>query len=111
MFKNFIVAILIATLLVYCLGMVADSWGHVHLYLDDDLMSPAVTLVGGVLLAITFIVLGLMLAVSLIGALAFVFICVLGALLIAGIGALWPALLGVLIIVWLVRDAKTTDQV
>ncbi|GAA0359384.1 hypothetical protein GCM10009092_24480 [Bowmanella denitrificans] len=109
MFKNFIIAILIATLLVYCLGTVADSWGSVHLYLDDDLLSPAITLVGGVLLAIGFILLGLMLAVSLFGVLAFVFICVFGALLIAGLGALWPALLGILVVVWLVRDGKASQ--
>ena len=65
--KNFLIALVIAIILVNCLGSLVDSWLGMHLIMSDELLSPwenvAVLSLVGVVLAIV----GFVVAVSVMG--------------------------------------------
>ncbi|MBC3767537.1 hypothetical protein [Neptunicella marina] len=106
MFKNLLIAVLVAIILTWCFGELFTDSHHMQIMFDDG---PANFLEGG--LAITgivifFVVLGFLLAVSMLSVLFFVGIVVVGSILFAGVAALWPAILFVAIVIWLVKDNK-----
>jgi hypothetical protein len=88
--KNFLLALVIAIVLMNCLGSVVDDVLGMHLVMSDELLSPweniAVFSVIGVVLAIV----GFVVALSVVGAVVLTVGAVMFALLLAGVSAFWP---------------------
>lgn len=91
--KNFLIALVIAIILVNCLGSLVDSWLGMHIVMSDELLSPweniAVLSVVGVVLAIV----GFVVAVSVLGTIFLALGAGLLALLVVGVSAFWPIIL------------------
>lgn len=104
--KNLVIAVLLAILIVYSLGCIADSLMGLNIHFDSDLMSPLLSVVVAACIGVMLVLLGFVIAVSIFGVLAFVVGTVFVGVLIAGISVFWPAILLLLIVFWLVRDKK-----
>jgi len=78
--KNFLIAIVLAVILVNCLGGVIDDWFGMHIVMSDELLSPWENLA----------------ALSV-------------ALLAAGIGAFWPIVV-LAILIYAFKDKSKRDQ-
>ena len=91
--KNFLIALVIAIILVNCLGSLVDSWLDMHLIMSDELLSPwenvAVLSLVGVVLAIV----GFVVAVSVMGTILLALGAGFLALLVVGVSAFWPIIL------------------
>ncbi|GAB3037357.1 hypothetical protein [Bowmanella dokdonensis] len=110
MFKNLLLIILIAILLVYSLGSIAESWLDLQFVIDDDRLDSAQTLVAAVAVGAGLVLLGVLLAASLFGVLVLAGGCVVIALLVAGLSVVWPALLLMILVIWLFKDDKDAQQ-
>ncbi|WP_334015999.1 hypothetical protein [Alteromonas sp. S167] len=91
--KNFLLALVIAIVLVNCLGSLVDDFLGMHIVMSDELLSPwesmAVLSLVGVILAIV----GFVVAVSVLGTI-FVGLGVgVIALLAVGFSAFWPMII------------------
>jgi hypothetical protein len=91
--KNFLIALVIAIILVNCLGSLVDSWLGMHLVMSDGLLSSwenvAVLSLVGVVLAIV----GFVVAVSVVGTILLALGAGFLALLVVGVSAFWPIIL------------------
>lgn len=104
--KNLIIAILIAVLLTYSCGQIASEWFDISIRMDDQLLSPFESLAGFTIAGVVLVILGFILAVSVFGVVMFAVFAVFGGILIAGLAAFWPAILVLVLVVWLVKDKK-----
>ena len=88
--KNFLLALVIAIVLMNCLGSVVEDVLGMHLVMSDELLSPweniAVFSVVGIVLAIV----GFVVALSVVGTIVLAVGAVLFTLLLAGVSAFWP---------------------
>jgi hypothetical protein len=88
--KNFLLSLVIAIVLMNCLGSVVEDALGMHLVMSDELLSPweniAVFSVVGIVLAIV----GFVVALSVVGTVVLALGAVLFALLLAGVSAFWP---------------------
>lgn len=91
--KNFILAILIAIVLTKLLGGMASDWFDLHLVMGDELVSGTLEWLIMAGIAVLLVAIGFVVAMSIAAALGIAAIAVLGALVFAGIGAFWPVLL------------------
>jgi hypothetical protein len=107
--KNFILAILIAILITYSFGIIANEWFDFNLQIDEHMFGPiesvAVLSVIGAIMAVV----GVVVAVSVFGALLVGLMAGIFALVFAGIAMFWPMLLVIAIIIWLVKDNRTSQ--
>lgn len=104
--KNLALAVIIAILLTYSLGYIATDWLDINVQMDNESVAPLTSLLVFIVLGIVLVLVGFVLALSIFGALAFVVLVIVGALLFAGLSAFWPAILVVLVVVWLLRDKR-----
>ena len=104
MLKNLLIAILVAILLTYSMGYIANDLFDIQVHLDDHLMTPlaSMAVLSGV--AILLVIVGFIVALSVFGVLFFVFAAIFAGILIVGIGAFWPMLIVLAVVLWLVKD-------
>ncbi len=102
--KNFLIAVVIAITLAYCLGDVANDWWGVNIVFADELLSPLESVLAVTVIGVVFVIIGFIVAVSVIGALVIGLGAAAIALLAMGVGAFWPVLLIAAIIYFLCRD-------
>ncbi|GGD72939.1 hypothetical protein [Lacimicrobium alkaliphilum] len=105
--KTFFLVLLIAAAMVMSIGAILDAVTGLSFYFGETLLNPIQASIGAIVAGAVFILLGSLLAISLIGVICVVLASVFIALLVAGVSAMWPALLLVLVIYLLVRDKKT----
>ena len=107
--KNFLVAVVLAIVLINCFGSVMTDWFGVHLMMSDELLGPWETLatlsvVGVVLVAVGFIV-----AISVLGTLLLIVGAACLALFVVGVGALWPIIV-VGILLYIFKDRRERQR-
>jgi hypothetical protein len=107
--KNLALAVIIAILLTYSLGYVASDWFDINVEMDSENVAPLTSLLVFIVLGIVLVLVGFVVALSVFGALAFVALAVVGALLFAGLSAFWPAILVVLLVIWLLKDKRPSS--
>jgi len=104
--KNFILAILIAVLITYSCGIVINEWYDFTVHFDDHLFGPMESVAGITVIGAIMAVIGVIVAVSIFGALIIGLIAGVIGLMFAGIAVFWPMLLVIAFIVWLVKDKR-----
>ncbi len=106
--KNFLIALVIAIVLVNCLGSLFDSMLGMHIVMSDELLGPweniAVLSVVGVVLAIV----GFVVAVSVLGTILLGLGAGFLALLVVGVGAFWPIIL-IAIALYALKNRNTSQ--
>ncbi len=108
MFRMFM-AIILALVVVYSLGQVADQWMDFSISMEGELLSPFIgALVVGIV-AIISVVVGFFITVSVIGAIALVFGAVVVGIFFAGISVFWPVLL-ILLAVYLLSKRNENQS-
>ncbi|MFQ3218984.1 MAG: hypothetical protein ACJAUL_000078 [Paraglaciecola sp.] len=107
--KNLALAVIIAILLTYSLGYVATDWFGVNVQMNSESIAPLTSLLVFIVLGIMLVLVGFVVALSVFGALAFVALAIAGALLFAGLSAFWPAILVVLLVIWLLKDKRPSS--
>ena len=65
--KNFLIALVIAIILVNCLGSLVDSWLGMHIIMSDQLLSPWENVAVLSLIGVVLAVVGFVVAVSVMG--------------------------------------------
>lgn len=103
--KNAALAIVIAVLLTYAFGNLFSDWWGIHLMMGDEMLTPFENFAAASAVGIVFVIIGIIVAFSLFGALALAAVAGIAALLVAGVAAFWPILL-VGLVVWLVSRSK-----
>lgn len=102
--KQLLTAVLITLVLVYCFGQVVEHCFDWYLEVDGNgVHILSVLLWVGMAVAI-LIAVGFLLAFSLFGVLAFVMLVVLGSIFIAGLSLIWPLVLLIAFVTWLVKS-------
>lgn len=104
--KNLLIAILLAILITYSLGHLADNWLDLSIRMDDELLSPLEAITGITIVGVVLAIVGFVVAVSVLGAVFFAFFAVFVGLLVVGVSVFWPMILVCLIVVWLVKDKQ-----
>lgn len=107
--KNFLIAIVLAVILVNCLGSVIDDWFGMHIVMSDELLSPWENLAALSVIGVLLAVVGFVVAVSVLGTLLLAAGAVFLALLAAGIGAFW-AIVVLAILIYAFKDKSKRDQ-
>jgi hypothetical protein len=107
--KNFLIAIVLAVILVNCLGSVIDDWFGMHIVMSDELLSPWENLAALSVIGVLLAVVGFVVAVSVLGTLLLAVGAVFLALLAAGIGAFWPIVV-LAILIYAFKDKSKRDQ-
>ena len=102
--RNFVLAILIAVLITYSFGLVASEWFAFNIIFDDHMLDSMESVAGLTILGAIMAIIGVVVAVSLFGALFIGLIAAFFAILVAGISVFWPMLLVIAVIIWLVKD-------
>ncbi|WJG09921.1 hypothetical protein [Aliiglaciecola sp. LCG003] len=104
--KNFALAILIAVLITYSCGLIANHWLDFSIHLDDHMFGPLESIAGITIVGAIMAVIGVVVAVSIFGALMIGLVAAVLALFVAGLSVFWPMILVIAFIVWLVRDKR-----
>lgn len=91
--KKVLIAIVLAVVIVNCFGAIADSVAGLNIVMADELLSPMESVAVISVLAAVFAVIGVVVAISLFGALLIAGVAAFFALIVAGISAFWPILL------------------
>ena len=104
--KNLILAILIAVLITYSCGIIVSEWFDFSIHLDQQILGPMESIVGVTAIGAVMAVVGVIVAISVFGAIALGLFIALIAMLFAGLTVFWPMLLVIAFIVWLVRDKR-----
>jgi len=109
--KNFLIALVLAIILVNCLGNVVDDFFGINIVMSDELLSPwenvAVLSVIGVVLAVV----GFVVAISVIGTLFIGVGVALLALFVAGVGAFWPIIVVGIVVYTFSRKKQRNNMV
>ena len=108
MFRNIVLAVLIAIVLTYSFGHIATDWFELHLSLADHDLDAATSVLAFSAMAVILVIIGFMIALSIFAAIAFILIAVAIGVFIAGISVFWPVILFAIVIFLLVRDKKTS---
>jgi len=91
--KNFLIALVIAIVLINCLGSLVDSWLGMHLIMSDELLSPWENVAVLSLIGVALAIVGFVVAVSVIGTILLALGAGFLALLVMGVSAFWPIIL------------------
>jgi hypothetical protein len=110
MFKNLILAILIAIVLTMCVGSIATQWLDLRIQIDQHWMEPFMTILFITVVVAILVVVGFAVALSVFGALLFAVCAGLIGLFVAGIGVFWPIILLVIVIYYLVKDKSVKHR-
>ncbi len=108
--KNFVLAVLIGVLITYSFGLVAHEWFDFSIRLDDHMLGPFESIVGITVVGVVMAIVGVVVAISVFGALAIGIVAALAALVVAGLSVFWPMILVVAFIIWLVKDKKPSTH-
>lgn len=108
--KNFILAILIAVLITYSCGIIINEWYDFTIHFDEHLFGPMESVAGITAIGAIMAVIGVIVAVSVFGALIVGLIAGVLALMFAGIAMFWPMILVIVFIVWLVKDKRQVTR-
>jgi hypothetical protein len=106
-FKNIILAVLIAIVLTYSLGYLATQWLDLHLSFADHDFEPIASIIALTGIVAILVVVGFIIAFSLFAAIAFVLVALGIGLFVAGLSVFWPVILFTLVIFLLVRDKES----
>lgn len=96
--KNFLLAVVIAIVLMNGLGSLVDSWFGIDLILSDHSLGPIETMVVLSIVAVLLVIVGFVVALSVVGTLFLAFGAGFIALLAVGIGAFWPVIVIVVVL-------------
>jgi hypothetical protein len=107
MFKNIILAVLIAIVLTYSLGHLASQWLDLHFSFAEYNFEPITSILTVTAIVAIFVVVGFIIAFSIFTAIAFVLVAAGIGLFVVGLGVFWPVILFTLVIFFLVRDKQT----
>jgi hypothetical protein len=107
MFKNIILAVLIAIVLTYSLGHLATQWLDLHLSFADHDFEPISSILVLTGIVAILVVVGFVIACSIFAAIALALIAAGIGLFVAGLSVFWPVILFTLVIFILVRDKQT----
>ena len=91
--KNFLIALVIAIILVNCLGSLVDSWLGMHLVISDELLSPWENVAVLSLIGVALAIVGFVVAISVMGTILLALGAGFLALLVLGVSAFWPIIL------------------
>lgn len=105
--KQFLLAILIAALVVYGLNSLMEEGLGVHLMMGDDMLSPLENLVAFSVISLVFLIIGFVVALSVFGTIFLAILASVAALVIVGLSAVWPVVL-VLLAMWIYRRGQRT---
>ena len=106
MFRNIMLAVLIAMVLTYSLGHLVTQWLDLHISLAQHNIEPITSIVALTGVVAILVVVGFIIAFSLFAAIAFAFIAAGIGLFVAGLSVFWPVVLFTLVIFILVRDKQ-----
>ena len=107
MFKNIILAVLIAIVLTYSLGQISTQWLDLNLSFGGHNYEPITSILALTGIVAILVVVGFIIAFSVFAAIACVIIAVGIAVFVAGLSVFWPVILFTLVIFLLVRDRRT----
>ena len=107
MFKNIILAVLIAIVLTYSLGHLSTQWLDFHFTLAEHHFEPFSSILALTGLVALLVVVGFVVAFSLVAVVVLTFIAGGIGLFVVGLSAFWPVILLTLVIFLLVRDKQT----
>lgn len=107
MFKNIILAVLIAIVLTYSLGHLATQWLDLHLSFAEYDFEPIASILVITGLVAILVVVGFIIAFSIFAAIAFAIIAAGIGVFVVGLSVFWPVILFTLVIFLLVRDKQT----
>jgi hypothetical protein len=107
MFKNIILTVLIAIVLTYSLGHLANQWLDLHISFAQYDLEPMTFIIALTGVAAILVVIGFIIAFSIFAAIAFAIIAAGIGLFVAGLSVFWPVVLFTLVIFILVRDKQT----
>jgi hypothetical protein len=110
MFKNLLLAVLIAIVLTYSVGLVATQWLDLRVQIDQHWIEPFMTILIVTFVVALLVVVGFVVAISMIGAIVFAVCAGIIGIFVAGVGAFWPILLFALIVYYLVKDKTAAPQ-
>lgn len=110
MFKRLITVIILAIVINWCFGQTLSQWLDMHVMVDGQQWGTLGSLAAIMGVGVVMVLIGFFVAMSLVGVLCFASIMVVGALLLAGMTALWPFILFVALVVWLVRDHRASPE-
>ena len=110
MFKNLLLAILIAVVLTYIVGTMATQWLDLRIQVDQQWIEPFMTILIITAVVAVLIVVGFVVALSVVGAIIFAVCAGIFALFLAGVSAFWPILVFGLIVYYLVKDKRSVSQ-
>ncbi|MCF2947323.1 hypothetical protein L0668_04330 [Paraglaciecola aquimarina] len=106
MFKNLILAILIAIVLTSCFGHIATQWFDWSMSLADQDIEPLIAILAVTGVVVMLVIIGFIVAISIFGAVLLGLFAAAVGLFIAGISVFWPAILFALVVYMLVKDRK-----
>ncbi|MCU7553758.1 hypothetical protein OCL06_03990 [Alteromonas sp. ASW11-19] len=91
--KQFIIAVVLGLILINCFGSMLGDWLGFHIMLGNEYLSPWENIVALSIIAVVFVIVGFIVAVSLAGTLIVGALAALVALFVVGVSAFWPILL------------------
>jgi len=104
MLKNVVIAVLLAILLSYTMGYAVSDWFDMRIQLDNQVLEPVTSMLGFGLVAVILMMIGFIVAVSVVGVVFFAVFAAFVGLFVLGLGAFWPMLLLAAVVIWLVKD-------
>ena len=110
MFKNIMLAVLIAMVLTYSLGHLVTQWLDLHISFAKHDVEPITSIIALTGVVAVLVVVGFIIAFSLFAAIAFAIIAAGMGLFVAGLSVFWPVILFTVVIFLLVRDKQTSTH-
>ena len=107
MFKNIILAVLIAIVLTYSPGHLATQWLDLHVSFAEHDFEPIASILVLTGIVAIMVVMGFIVAFSIFAAIAFAIVAICIGFFVAGLSVFWPIILATLVIFLLVRDKQT----
>lgn len=105
--KNFLIAVLIAFVLVKIFGGVASNIFDMHIVMGDDLISEPLSWLVTAGITILVVGIGFIVAMSIAAAIGIAALAVFGVIIFAGIGAFWPLLLIIALVYFISRPKNS----
>lgn len=90
--KNFFLAVAIAIILASGLGAAIWEWMDINIYFSDELLSPFDNLMLFLTLAVLFVIVGFIIAISMFGAIIIGLVAAAAAIFTLGLSVFWPVL-------------------
>ena len=104
MLKNLVIAVLLAILLSYTMGYAVSDWFDIRIQFDEQMLEPVTSMLAFGVVAVVLMMIGFIVAVSVVGVVFFAVFAAFIGLFVVGLGAFWPMLLLAALVIWLVKD-------